>query len=267
MRVAVLSAFPIVDRHRYKHLVLESLASRRGVVDDVALIYGYSDPRALFGVARRMYSFGDGLARVRKAASPSNAGAVTLDRSAESERSGRLDGAARDHGFSVAKFSRYTDSDCAGFVRTFRPDVAFNLSGMYVPSTLLTLPRIGVIGGHYALLPEIRGADTIRWAILRDRPIAVSHQMLAEEYDMGDILRREAVQVRRGDSLDDIRAACQMTHARGCVALVDEIARGALDRERQQRVAGSYFRRMGTHLCNKVDRLLSEARYSHYSHG
>ncbi|THD76124.1 MAG: hypothetical protein E7812_16940 [Phenylobacterium sp.] len=267
MRIAVFSAFPIVDRHRYKHLVLEGLASRKVSVDDVALVYGYSDTRALLGVARRVYSFGDGFARVRKAASPRTASTMATEMSTEPIRSGRLDHAAREYGFAVAQFSRYGDSDCADFVRSFHPDVAFNLSGMYVPRSLLTLPPIGVIGGHYALLPEIRGADTIRWAILRDRPIAVSHQMLAEEYDMGDVLRREAVQVRRGDSLDDIRAACQMTHATGCLAIVDDLVAGTLIREPQKRANGSYFRRMGTHLSEKVDRLLAKERYSHYSHG
>jgi Formyl transferase len=267
VRLVIFSAFPIVDRHRYKHVVLESLASYESAIDDVALVYGYSDTRALLGVARRMYSFGDGFARVRKAALPQKTQPTATAISAGPGHASRLERAARKYGFTVAKFSRYSDSGCADFVRSFRPDVAFNLSGMYVPSSLLSLPPLGVIGGHYALLPEIRGADTIRWAILRDRPIAVSHQRLAEEYDMGDVLRREAVPVGRGDSVDDIRAACQMAHAKGCLAVVDELKAGTLCAEPQKSADGTYFRRMGTRLSEKVDRLLAEGRYSHYSHG
>lgn len=255
MKIAVLSAFPLVDRHRYKHAILDGLAARSQSVQDVALVYGYSGLRPLVGVARRTYSLKGGLRRVRNAAG---------DASEEASPGGPVGDRARDHGFTVARFDRYQDPACVDFLRSFGTDVAVNLSGMYVPRVILHLPTFGVVGGHYATLPEIRGADTIRWAVLRDRPVAVSHQLLAEEYDMGDVVRREPVRVRRGDSIDDIRASCQAVHAAGCLAVVDELATGTLSREPQEPGAGSYFRPMGSRLCAKVDRLLGEQRYSHY---
>lgn len=200
---------------------------------------------------------------MRKAALPPSE--VGLEEASdEPTLSGRLDPTTQAHGASVAKFARYAYPVCTNFIRSFRPDVGFNLAGMYVPTSVLATPEIGVVGGHYAMLPEIRGADTIRWTILRDRPVVVSHQLLMEVYDMGDVLRRQAISVRHGDSIDTIRARCQMAHAQGCLTTFDELIGNTLNRKPQRRAGGSYFRRMGDSLRQKVDCLLVERRYSYY---
>jgi methionyl-tRNA formyltransferase len=130
---------------------------------------------------------------------------------------------------------------------------------------MLALPSEGVIGGHYAALPEIRGADTVRWTILLDRPLVVSHQILAPAFDTGDIVRRAPVPVRRGDTILGLRAKCQAEHAAGCLEIVDTLASGELSREAQLPESGSYFRPMGRYLRQRTDAILATARYHHYA--
>jgi hypothetical protein len=285
MRVAILNAYPRVDRQRYKGVVLAGLHDR-STVEDVVVVYAFSDVRDLVTKARHHYGTLEGLNRLRSGA----AGVVgTAAASATGRRDpvanglrvpGRRPGRTGSHGdsasraipklaadlgFEVMKFERYNDAECVRFLKAFRPTVALNLGGQYVPKGILALPDAGVIGGHYASLPEIRGADTVRWTVLLDRPLVVSHEVLAPVFDTGDIVRRAPVPVRRGDTILDLRAKCQAEHATGCLELVDTLSSGELAREPQLPESGSYFRPMGRYLRRRTDAMLASARYHHYS--
>jgi hypothetical protein len=288
MKVAILNAFPRVDRQRYKGTVLTGLADRAGLVEDVVMVYAFTDVRDLAKKARRQYGTREGLSRLRSGAagvahpvvgaataliggagndsdSPGDPLAPPVKDGSTKEPSRAIPKLAMDLGFGVKMYDRYSEEDCVELMKTFRPTVILNLGGQYVPKALFAVPPAGVVGGHYASLPEIRGADTVRWTVLLDRPLVVSHQVLAPAFDTGDVVRRAAVPVRRGDTILDLRAKCQAEHATGCLALVDTLGSGELSREPQHPDGGSYFRPMGRYLRERTDEILASATYSHYS--
>jgi folate-dependent phosphoribosylglycinamide formyltransferase PurN len=260
MRIAILSSLPWLDRHNYKKFFLEELAKKPWVQrSDVVLVYGRTKLSDYIKEARR-FGIPDGLKKLR-----SLSGTKGLRPAGPQEkRPKRLTSLAAELGIASHYFDRLVAPECLSLLQAFQPDVVCNLSGQYIPSRVLAIPRHGVFGAHYALLPELRGGDTVRWSIFLDRPVFVCHMALAPEMDMGDILRMERVPVVSGDRLEDIYYRCQMTSAKGHLQLLEDLEGGRMTRTSQRKGQGSLFYRMGRHLRSKVDQALRENRYSHY---
>jgi methionyl-tRNA formyltransferase len=260
MRIAILSSLPWLDRHSYKNFFLEELAMKPWVQrSDVVLVYGRTKLSDYIQEARR-FGLADGLKKLRSLSGPEGPRSAV----SQARKPKRLTSLAAELGIASRRFDRLGAPECLSFLKAFQPDVVCNLSGQYVPSRVLAIPRHGVFSGHYSLLPELRGGDTVRWSIFLDRPVFVCHMVLAPEMDMGDIVRTKRVPVTRGDRLEDIYYRCQMASAEGHLHLLDEVETGRLARVSQRKEQGSLFYRMGRHLKLKVDEALRENRYSHY---
>ena len=267
MRVVLLSAFPALDRHPYKRRLLANLSAHEAV-SDVVVVYGQSNLLKSIGAARRLYSVSDGIRRLKSSNSGDSVSRIEGARATggvDVVKSGSLSDQATKLQIEVRKFDRFGDPGSLGFLQSWKPDLGFNLSGLYVPESIYSIPEKGFFGGHFAELPRVRGADTVRWTVLLDLPMIVSHQVLSKVYDMGDVALHTGVNVKRGDTLDDIRAKCREAHADGCLEIVSRLQKGTLQPARQSVEEGSHFRRMGDFLSTEVDTVLKQERYSHYA--
>lgn len=264
MRVALLSAFPRIDRHAYKAYFLDRLLSRPWVrPEDVLLVYGQSRLRDYRRELRRL-GVGEVVRKVPQLLSrraPNRPDGMARPAAPES-----IATLARERGVRVEVFDRFNSPDCLALLRRFQPDSIHSMTGAFIPSELLSLASspAGVVGGHYGLLPELRGTDTVRWAIYLDRPIMVSHMALAPELDMGDILSVSPVPVHRGDTFADIFRKCQYVGADGHIAVLEAIQGNTLRRTPQREEEGSLFHRMGPFMRRKVDAKLTDEAYAHY---
>jgi folate-dependent phosphoribosylglycinamide formyltransferase PurN len=258
MRAIVLSSYPLVDRFAHKERVLRDLCDR-GI--ETYLLYAGTAPADYVREARRRRPLLELRGRL------SMAGRSQRGPSEGGPRARKLAHVARDLGIRVVEVRALGDAECLRTVSTFHPDVLFNLSALYVPKVFLDAADHRVVGGHYADLPRLRGTDTVRWTILLDHPMVVSHQVLTAEFDMGDIVRRTPVEVRRGDDIATIRRRCRTAAAEGCLAVADALASGELLHERQRREDGTTFFRMGTYLRKRVDEILLLGRYTHVAPG
>jgi methionyl-tRNA formyltransferase len=252
MRTLILSSHPLADRAAHKGDLLAGLVER-GI--DVVVLYGGTRPRDYTRELRRRAPEDlRKLARRKVQRATETSGGHGRD----------LRKAAEELGVRVVAFPTLHDSRALQFVREFEPELAFNLSALYIPSVFLDATQNRVVGAHYAELPRLRGADTIRWSILLDVPLHVSHQVLTSEFDMGDIVGREIVDVAWGDDVATLRRKCQAVSVTGYLEVVERLRARKLERRPQQRGEGSTFFRMGTFLRAHVDRLLSRGAYSHY---
>jgi len=267
MRIVIFSAFPLLDRHPYKRRLLASLLDQE-YVEEVAVVYGYSGLLESARVAKRLYTITEGIRRLKSSGGGDSSERMNDARASmgpELLEEGSLSSQASKLQTEVKRFDRFGDAACLKFLAEWQPDVGFNLSGLYIPEAVYSLPEKGVFGGHFAELPRIRGADTVRWTVMLDQPMIVSHQVLSQGYDLGDVVLRSRVTVNRGDTIGDIRAKCREVHADGCLEVVASIQSGQLVATPQSELEGSHFRKMGKHLEGAVDRTLKLERYSHYA--
>jgi methionyl-tRNA formyltransferase len=86
-----------------------------------------------------------------------------------------------------------------------KPDVIINQSQSIIKKELLTIPKIGVINRHNALLPKNRGRLTPFWVkYKKEKYTGVSIHFLTEEIDAGDIIYQVKFEVKKKDSIRKI---------------------------------------------------------------
>ena len=100
--------------------------------------------------------------------------------------------AAEAEGVPVLQPARPSDPDFVAQVRALAPDVGVVVAyGHLLKPDLLALPRRGMINVHPSLLPELRGAAPVEWAILHGlEKTGVTIMLMDAELDSGPILHQ-----------------------------------------------------------------------------
>lgn len=100
--------------------------------------------------------------------------------------------AALEEGLDVLQPERPTDPDFLHQLRALAPDVGVVVAyGHILKPELLAIPRRGMVNVHPSLLPELRGAAPVEWAILNgDETTGVTIMQLDAGMDSGPILHQ-----------------------------------------------------------------------------
>lgn len=90
-------------------------------------------------------------------------------------------------------------------IRELEIDVIINQSQNILKSELLSIPKIGVINRHNALLPKNRGRLTPFWVLFKgEKETGVSIHFVTEELDAGDIIVQKKFAVEKNDNFNTI---------------------------------------------------------------
>ncbi|MCL1807573.1 MAG: methionyl-tRNA formyltransferase [Oscillospiraceae bacterium] len=109
---------------------------------------------------------------------------------------------ALEHGLPVFQPVKMRDGAALGHLRECSPDLVVVVAyGRMLPREMLDFPPLGCVNVHASLLPELRGAAPIHWAIARGyTETGVTTQRMAEECDAGELLFSETTPI--GDRED-----------------------------------------------------------------
>ena len=95
-------------------------------------------------------------------------------------------------GNSIPVFQPATlrDGEALSVIESLSPDIIVVVAyGKILPKEILDFPKYGAINGHASLLPELRGASPIQWAIVSGKTrTGVTVMQMDEGMDTGDIL-------------------------------------------------------------------------------
>lgn len=95
--------------------------------------------------------------------------------------------------------------DFLASLRELQPDVIINQSQSILKSELLSIPRLGTVNRHNALLPKNRGRLTPFWVKYKREPrTGVSIHFVDEKIDAGAIVVQKSFPVLKSDSISDI---------------------------------------------------------------
>ena len=97
---------------------------------------------------------------------------------------------ARDLGYPVIQPSSIKTPDFADQIKSLNPDFQVVIAyGKILPENVLALPRIGTINIHASLLPRLRGAAPIQWAVINgETETGVCSMLMDKGMDTGDVL-------------------------------------------------------------------------------
>lgn len=101
---------------------------------------------------------------------------------------------ALERGIPVYQPAGLRDGEALSVLRELAPDLAVVVAyGRILPPDLLEAPRLGCVNVHASLLPRLRGAAPVQWAVINgEATTGVTTMHMAEGLDTGDIiLQRE----------------------------------------------------------------------------
>lgn len=90
-------------------------------------------------------------------------------------------------------------------LKEIKPDVIINQSQYLLKKELLSIPKIGVINRHNALLPKNRGRLSPFWVLhKKEKETGVSIHFVEAELDSGDIIVQKKVDVDKKDNFNSL---------------------------------------------------------------
>jgi methionyl-tRNA formyltransferase len=94
----------------------------------------------------------------------------------------------------------------AASLREVNADVALVVAyGRILPTAVLTAPRLGCLNVHASLLPKLRGAAPIQWAIVRgERETGVCLMQMDEGLDTGPVLAHASLPIAPDETAGEL---------------------------------------------------------------
>jgi len=108
----------------------------------------------------------------------------------------------------VYRVASHNSTECLKIIRMLQPEVLVLRGCLPVNKSVLDVPAVGAINPHYALLPAYRGMEVTEWSVLHGDPCAVSVHWVTEAVDAGGVIASRLLDLKRGESLGDLREQC-----------------------------------------------------------
>jgi methionyl-tRNA formyltransferase len=120
-------------------------------------------------------------------------------------------------------------------MRAIEPDLFVVVAmGQILPTRLLSLPRLGAINVHASLLPRLRGAAPIQWAIINGDPESgVTTMQMDAGMDTGDMLLKAKTPISSTDTAQSLHDRLASLGADLLIETLDRLASGRLIPEPQ----------------------------------
>lgn len=118
------------------------------------------------------------------------------------------------------------------FIETFRSidcDLAIVVAFRMLPEAIWNSPRYGSVNLHASLLPQLRGAAPIQWAIRHGLPeTGVTTFSLQQAIDTGDILLQQKVDITSTETAKTLHDKLLNEGVKLITKTIDELAQGQL---------------------------------------
>lgn len=150
---------------------------------------------------------------------------------------------ARHHGIEIVE----TESvNAASYLETLRArnlDLVLSVNASQKFRTpILSLPRLGCINVHGALLPRYRGRLPSFWVLANgERETGTTVHFMNEDLDDGPILLQERVAIEPDDTQDSIIRKTKTLGAKLVVEALDRLDRGSVTTLPNDRAQATYF--------------------------
>jgi methionyl-tRNA formyltransferase len=141
-------------------------------------------------------------------------------------------------------------------LRALAPELSVVVAyGHILPRSVLDLPARGSINVHASLLPELRGAAPINWAIARGKAVTgVTIMRMVEAMDAGPILLQAEEPIEPAENATELGARLSEVGAEALVEALALLQAGALEERAQDDALATY--------APKLDRTVARIDWS-----
>ncbi len=122
--------------------------------------------------------------------------------------------------------------------------------GQILPEPVLELPPLGTLNVHASLLPLLRGAAPLNWAIIRGHARSgVTIIRLVRELDAGPMLRQDSVAIGSDTTAGELFEALSEMGARLLVECLEELEAGTAEEREQDHARATYAPKLDRDAC------------------
>lgn len=149
---------------------------------------------------------------------------------------------AENNGIKVYQPTTLRDGTALAILKDIDPDIIVVVAyGKILPKEILYLPKYGSINGHASLLPRLRGASPIQWAIVTgETETGVTVMQMDEGMDTGDILSYKSIGIMDDDTAESLFNKLSLITADIIVETIGDIANGAVNPVKQDETNATY---------------------------
>jgi methionyl-tRNA formyltransferase len=149
---------------------------------------------------------------------------------------------AQDLGYPVIQPSSIKTPDFADQIKSLKPDFQVVIAyGKILPENVLALPRIGTINIHASLLPKLRGAAPIHWAVINGEAVSGVCSMLMDKgMDTGDVLLTAKEAIEPGDTAGTLHDRLAVSGARVLIDTLNAYADNTVQPKPQDHNLATY---------------------------
>lgn len=158
------------------------------------------------------------------------------------------------------------DGEAYSILSEINPDVIVVVAyGKILPKEILNLPKHGCINGHASLLPKLRGASPIQWAIVTgEEKTGISTMLMDEGMDTGDILEVVETGIGCDETAEELFGRLAVMSADLMVSTLKKVQEGTLNPLKQNENEATYapiikkemahldFTKTADEICNAV---------------
>lgn len=136
--------------------------------------------------------------------------------------------AASEASTEVIQPNTLKDEDVLSYLRSLEADVFVVVAyGHIFPARVLEIPRLGCVNVHFSLLPALRGAAPVQWAIIRGDPkTGVTIMMMDEGLDTGPILLQSELEIGARETAGQLMTRLTEVGAGALVRTLDLMEEG-----------------------------------------
>lgn len=149
---------------------------------------------------------------------------------------------AREAGLAAEAWENINAPQAAEHVQRLNPDVICVVDfGQFISRTLCQLPPHGAFNLHGSLLPELRGAAPVNWAIIRGhRRTGVTTFSLVPRMDAGPIYMREELQIDPHETAEELRGRLAALGAKVVCSTLGMLSAGWAQAQEQDESQATY---------------------------
>ncbi len=144
------------------------------------------------------------------------------------------------HNIAVLQPESHRDEGFREALAAFDADVFCVMAfGLILPQWLIDMPKLGIFNAHTSLLPLLRGAAPINWAIINGfSESGVSIQRIVKKLDAGPLLWQKKIPLEKNETVETLTAKMAAVAPEGMCETVRLAASGGLvEREQDESLA------------------------------
>ncbi len=112
---------------------------------------------------------------------------------------------ATEHKLPLLQPEKLKDPEFLSALKAWKPDLIVVVAFRMLPQAVWSMPKLGTINLHAALLPQYRGAAPINWAVINGEKLTgVTTFMIDKDIDTGGILMRHECRIEADDTAGDV---------------------------------------------------------------